>query len=113
MGTMDAVAGVKRMLLGGNLAGVFQCVTHGAVGIGPLEIVVIADAQVSIRIAKSGVGEIEIAVEDTCHHSCARIGLRKVGARIEACGVHLLRGDIHLRTWHSLSLDAFDGVVIR
>ena len=113
MGAVDAVAGVERMLLGGNLAGALQRVAEGAVGVGPMEVVVIADAQVAVSITEGGMREVEVAVEDARHHASARVGLGKARAGIETCGVHLLWCDVHLRTRHALCLEALDGVVVR
>ena len=113
MSTVNAVAGVLRMLESRNFSSRLQCMSKRAVGILPMEIVVVLHTQVAIRIQKGRVGKVVVAVENTRRHACASEGLREVVARVDTRSIDLLRGHFHCRTRHPLGLDALYSVVLR
>ena len=83
MRAVDAVQGVLRMFQGGDFRCGLQRMTQRAVGVRPVEVVVVLDAQIAVGIQKSGMGEVVITVEDPRRHSSASVGLRQILAGIE------------------------------
>ena len=100
-------------LLCGNIGSALQFVTECAIAVRPLEVIVVVHTQVAVAVLKCRVGEVEVGIEDTSRDTSTSIGLRQVGASVEACRIHLPGGDIHCRARHTFSLDTGDGVVVR
>ena len=84
-----------------------------AVGIGPMEVIIVLDAQLPIGIGKCGMGKVKTAVKHSSCHATALESLWQILPHIDGCGVDDARRSVHGRARHALGLDALDARVLR